>query len=69
MATLTLELPSGLSAEEARCLIAIKLWEERRLSLGEAAEMAGLSTSTLKRDLEMAEQWLFDELMQPPPGA
>ena len=41
MATLILELPAELPAEEARPLIAAKLWEARRLSLGQAAEMAG----------------------------
>ena len=46
MATLVLELPAGLPAEEARPLIAAKLWEARRLSLGQAAEMAGLDKQT-----------------------
>ena len=42
MATLILQLPAELSAEEARPLIAAKLWEARRLTLGQAAEMAGM---------------------------
>jgi len=60
MATLTLELPSGLSAEEARCLIATKLWEERRLSLGEAAEMAGLSKEEFMKSLGARGIPVFD---------
>ena len=43
MSTLTLELPPQLEAEEARLMLAIKLWETERLSLGHAAELAGFS--------------------------
>jgi predicted HTH domain antitoxin len=43
MAKIELELPSTVSAEEARLLLAIKLYETNRLSLGKAAELAGYS--------------------------
>ena len=43
MVCLQLDLPPGLSADEARLLLAIKLLEDHRVSLGKAAEMAGYS--------------------------
>lgn len=43
MAVLHLELPSDVQAEEASLLLAIKLWETKRLSLGQAAKLAGYS--------------------------
>ena len=46
MAKLTVELPPEVSEEEARLLLAAKLYEIGRLSLGKAAELAGIS----KRD-------------------
>lgn len=39
---LTLTLPVGLPAAEARLLLAVKLFEVSRVSLGIAAEVAGL---------------------------
>jgi predicted HTH domain antitoxin len=44
--TLTIELPFGLDPEEARLLLTMKLFEEGRVSLGYAAEMAGYSKRT-----------------------
>lgn len=38
---LTVELPLGLSREEAKILLAIKLYEIGRVSLGQAARTAG----------------------------
>ncbi len=35
--------PSGMNPDEASLLLAIKLWEGERLSMGQAAEMAGYS--------------------------
>lgn len=39
---LTLTLPFGVPAAEARLLLAVKLFEVGRVSLGKAAEVAGL---------------------------
>jgi predicted HTH domain antitoxin len=41
--TLELELPSNLSKDEAQVLLAVKLYETGRLSLGQAARLAGFS--------------------------
>lgn len=43
MTTLQLELPAEVTAEEARVLLAIKLYEVHKLSLGQAARLAGYS--------------------------
>jgi predicted HTH domain antitoxin len=43
VAKIELELPTTVSAEEARLLLAVKLYETERLSLGKAAELAGYS--------------------------
>ena len=40
---LKLDLPSNLTEEEARTFLAIKLYEIERLSLGQAAKLAGYS--------------------------
>ena len=41
MAEITLQVPSGVQANEARLLLMIKLYELGRLSLGKAAELSG----------------------------
>jgi predicted HTH domain antitoxin len=46
VAKIELELPTTVSAEEARLLLAVKLYETERLSLGKAAELAGYSVRT-----------------------
>ncbi len=43
MSTLSLELPSDIRPDEATLLLATKLWETGRLSLGQAADLAGFS--------------------------
>jgi len=43
MSELKLELPEEVSKEEARLLLAVKLYEVGRLSLGQAAKVAGFS--------------------------
>ena len=43
MPELTLELPDFLTADEARLMIAIQLFQEERVSCGRAAEIAGLA--------------------------
>lgn len=40
---LTLELPSNLTKDEAQILLAVKLYETERVSLGQAARIAGYS--------------------------
>lgn len=42
-ATLSVDLPPGLEPDEARTLLAATLFDRGRLSLGQAAEMAGSS--------------------------
>ncbi|MBI4556262.1 MAG: UPF0175 family protein [Candidatus Hydrogenedentes bacterium] len=41
MSTLTVDLPDDVTLEEARLLLALKLWETGRFSLGRAAEFSG----------------------------
>jgi predicted HTH domain antitoxin len=41
MSQLTVDLPSHVPSDEARLLLSIKLYEDERVSLGKAAEMAG----------------------------
>jgi predicted HTH domain antitoxin len=43
MKALQIELPPEVSEEEARLLLAIKLYELGRLSLGQSAKLAGYS--------------------------
>lgn len=40
---LSLELPPSMTKDETQTLLAIKLYETERLSLGQAAELAGYS--------------------------
>jgi predicted HTH domain antitoxin len=46
MATLIVELPTEVDAQEARLLLAIKLYETGKLSLGQAARLPGYSKPT-----------------------
>lgn len=43
MSELRLELPPEIEVEEARLLLTVKLFERGRLSLGQAAKLAGYS--------------------------
>ena len=43
---LTISLPIGLSEDEAKLLLAIKLYEVGKVSLGQAATIAGFSKRT-----------------------
>jgi predicted HTH domain antitoxin len=47
MSQLTVDLPSHISSDEARLLLSIKLYEDQRISLGKAAEIAGYSKRAL----------------------
>ena len=40
---LKVDLPSGMTGEEAKTLLAVKLYEVGKASLGQAARMAGFS--------------------------
>lgn len=40
---LTLDLPSSLSKDEVQTFLAVKLYETERVSLGQAARLAGFS--------------------------
>ncbi len=40
---LTLDLPSSLSKDEVQTFLAVKLFETERVSLGQAARLAGFS--------------------------
>ena len=40
---LTIDVPANLTKEETPTLLAIKLYETERLSLGQAAELSGYS--------------------------
>jgi len=46
MEEIRLQLPPGVSVEDARLSLAIQLFEDGRVSLGKAAEMAGYSRPT-----------------------
>jgi predicted HTH domain antitoxin len=46
MNALQIELPPDISVEEARLLLMVKLFETGKLSLGQAAKMAGYSKPT-----------------------
>ncbi len=48
MKTVTLNIPDGVDIDdkEISMLVAAKLYEQRKLSLGQAAELAGLSKRT-----------------------
>ena len=43
VAALEIDLPSSLTTEEAKMLLAVKLYEVGKISLGQAAKMAGFS--------------------------
>ena len=45
MRTVTLQLPPDVSEDEARLLLAVRLYEDERVSLGKAAELAGYTTA------------------------
>jgi predicted HTH domain antitoxin len=60
MSELKVELPPDVSVEEARILLMIKLFETGRLSLGQAARMAGYSKKVFMELLEKAGVPVFD---------
>lgn len=60
MSELKVELPPEVPVEEARLLLAIKLFETGRLSLGQAARMAGYSKKAFMELLATAGVSVFD---------
>ena len=46
MNELKIELPPNVSLDEARLLLAVKLFETGKLSIGQAAKLAGYSKRT-----------------------
>ena len=57
---LTIELPVEISLQEAKFLLAAKLFEVGRLSLGQAAELAEYSKPTFMELLGKASIPVFD---------
>ena len=57
---LTLELPLDITTQEARFLLAAKLYEVGRLSMGQAAELSEYSRSTFMELLGKANIPVFD---------
>jgi predicted HTH domain antitoxin len=57
---LTIQLPSEISVQEAKFLLAAKLYEMGRISLGKAAEVAGYSKPTFMELLGKANIPIFD---------
>ena len=58
MSQLRVDLPPEIEVEEARLLLSVKLFETGRLTLGQAAELAGYSKRTFmellgKRSVEV----------------
>jgi predicted HTH domain antitoxin len=60
MSELKVELPPEVPVEEARLLLTIKLFETGRLSLGQAARMAGYSKKAFMELLGKAGVPVFD---------
>jgi predicted HTH domain antitoxin len=62
MRTVTLNIPDTLDLDdrEAAMLLAIKLYEQGKLSLGQGAELAGYSKSTFMELLSRYNVPIFD---------
>ncbi len=60
MAQLHLELPAEVDPDEAALQLSIKLYEIGRLSLGQAAKLAGYSKSAFMELLGKANVPVFD---------
>ncbi|MDE3000482.1 MAG: UPF0175 family protein [Gemmatimonadota bacterium] len=57
---LTVDLPFGLSPEEARILLAVKLYEIGRVSLGQAARTSGHTKRAFMEILGKHQVPIFD---------
>lgn len=60
MSELKVELPQEVPVEEARLLLMVKLFETGRLSLGQAARLAGYSKRTFMELLAKHGVAVFD---------
>ncbi len=60
MSQLTISLPGAVTEDEARLLLAMKLFEVGRLSCGQAAELAGCSKQTFMELLGKHDVPVFD---------
>jgi len=60
MSELKIELPSEVNVEEAQLLLAIKLFEIGRLSLGQSAKLAGFSKRAFMEILGKYSVPVFD---------
>lgn len=60
MSQLNVDLPPEVSADEARLLLAMNLFETGRLSLGQAAQMADYSKQAFMEILSKAGIPVFD---------
>ncbi len=60
ISALQLELPDEVQAEEAQFLLALELYELGRLSLGQAAKLAGYSKPTFMELLGKQGVAVFD---------
>jgi len=68
MQTISLELPITVSENEAKVLFAVKLFEAGRVSLGQAAQVAGFSKRSFMEVLGQHKIPIFnydaDDLME-----
>ena len=60
VAELTVTLPPSLSADEAKLLLAVKLYEHGKASLGQAAKLAGFSKRAFMEILGRYQVPVFD---------
>jgi predicted HTH domain antitoxin len=58
--TLTLTLPDAIDSREVAMLVATQLYEQGKLSLGQAAELAGLPKRTFAELLDKYNVTLFN---------
>ncbi|MBI3946098.1 MAG: UPF0175 family protein [Armatimonadetes bacterium] len=59
-AEMTITLPPSLSEDEAKLLLAVKLYEVGKVSLGQAAKLAGFSKRTFMEVLGRYRVPVFD---------
>ena len=57
---LRVTLPCSLSEDEAKLLLAVKLYEVGKVSLGQAAQLAGFAKRTLMEVLGRSHIPIFD---------
>jgi predicted HTH domain antitoxin len=60
VAVLEVDLPSTLTTEEAKTLLAVKLYEVSKISLGQAAKMAGFSKRAFLEILDRYKVSVFN---------